>query len=319
MTMPKIARIASLVAFVMAGFTILSFLTAGVYSLLFAPIPLLSGIGIVRRRAWSAYGFALYAFAELLMLPFVLLRSGGSMVALKAIVGGLALAALASLFLFAGRSLDTPGTVRGLAWPWIVVAAATTVPLLFVQAFVMPSASMEDTILIGDRMLVRSFPKPNPAPGDMIVFRYPIDRRQVFVKRVIGAPGDRLRISDRIVYRNGVALKELYAVHKSAYEDFYRDNFPSEPNGPYRARMQELLAKHVVNGELIIPEGNYFVLGDSRDDSLDSRYWGFVRSGDLIGEPFLIYDSEDRPYSGLVEGVPTWPRQIRWGRFFKSL
>jgi signal peptidase I len=88
---------------------------------------------------------------------------------------------------------------------------------------------MEDTLLIGDRILVQRFPKPSLTRGDMIVFVYPIDRRQTFVKRVIGVPGDQIRIIDKTVHRNGAALKEPYAVHKTNYVDSYRDNFPSEP------------------------------------------------------------------------------------------
>jgi signal peptidase I len=92
------------------------------------------------------------------------------------------------------------------------------------------------------------------------------------------------------------------------YEDAYRDNFPSEPNVPLYQPAEEMLRKNVVNGEVVVPPGEYFVLGDNRDQSLDSRYWGFVSAGDLIGSPLLIYDSEEQR-SG----------HIRWGRYFRVL
>ena len=145
-------------------------------------------------------------------------------------------------------------------------------PPLFAQAFVIPTGAMEDTLLIGDHVLVRCFPKSYPGRGDIIVFRYPVDRRQIFVKRVIGLAGDHIRIAGKRVYHNGTPLNEPYAVHKTTYEDSYRDNFPSEPNASLQDVGLDMLQKHVVNGEVVVPEGSYFVLGDNRDDSLDSRY-----------------------------------------------
>jgi len=147
----------------------------------------------------------------------------------------------------------------------------------------------------------------------LIVFTYPIDRRQTFVKRVIGVAGDRIRITNKIVYRNGTAIEEPYAVHKTDYVDAYRDNFPSEPDVTLYAPAKEMLREHVSNGEVVVPDGKYFVLGDNRDLSLDSRYWGFIGSGDLIGRPWLIYDSEDPP------SLVTVNRRVRWGRLFKLL
>ena len=137
--------------------------------------------------------------------------------------------------------------------------------------------------------------------------------------RVIGIPGDRIRISDKVVYRNGTALIEAYAVHKTAYIDSYRDNFPSEPNGPHADYAQDMLQNHVVNGEVLVPDNCYFVLGDNRDMSLDSRYWGFVPFNDIIGEPLLIYHSEDKPSGVGVDRELTEPRRLRWKRFLKVL
>ena len=310
--LPKIAWTACVVAFVMVGAIVVSALAGQIFLLPFALIPLAAGIGIVRRRAWAAYGLSLFMCAQLFPVALVVFRSGSRP---PGTIGATALAAvLIPLFFFAGRSMTAAGLRNGVAWPWVTISALTTLPVFFVQAFVIPTGTMEDTLLIGDRVLVQRFPRPHPVRGDMIVFLYPIDRRQTYVKRVIGVPGDRIRISGKVVYRNGAALDEPYATHKTVYEDAYRDNFPREPNVPLYSAAQEMLRKHVLNGEVVVPEGEYFVLGDNRDLSLDSRYWGFIGAGDLIGKPLMIYDSEDPPV-----GKTAGRGRIRWGRFFKFL
>jgi signal peptidase I len=288
----------------MAGATVISALAGQISLLPFALVPLISGIGIVRRRVWSAWGFALYTFAQLVPIALVMFRTHSRPPG--TIGAGLLTVLLVPLFVVAGRALATAGAPKGLAWPWITLTALTVLPVFFVQAFVVPSGAMEDTILAGDHVLVRRFPRPSPARGEIVVLTYPIDRRQIFIKRIIGMPGDRIRISKKIVYRNGAALSEPYAAHKLDYEDAYRDNFPSEPNVPLYRPAEEMLEKHVLNGEVVVPAGEYFVLGDNRDQSLDSRYWGFVGEGDLIGKPLMIYDSEEQRTG-----------RIRWGRILK--
>jgi signal peptidase I len=308
--LPGIALTAYLVAFLMAGGTVVAALAGQIFLLPFALVPLMAGIGIIRRRMWSAWGFALYTFAQLLPVARVLFRSSSLSSTPPGAVGAVTLAAiLIPLFLLAGRSLAATGAASGRAWPWIAASALTGLPVFFIQVFVVPTATMEDTLLAGDRVLVQRFPKPTPGRGDMVVFVYPIDRRQTFVRRIVGIPGDRIRISNKIVYRNGAALGEPYAVHKTDYVHAYRDNFPGQPDVPLAAPAEEMLRRHVLNGEVVVPDGEYFVLGDNRDLSLDSRYWGFIGSGDLIGKPLLIYDSEDQS-SG---------RRVRWGRMFRLL
>jgi signal peptidase I len=301
----------------MAAGTVISALAGQISLLPFALIPLAAGIGIMRRRVWSAWGFALYTFAQLLPVALVLFRSSSRP---PGTAGAVALAViLIPFFLLAGRSLRIAGAPRGWAWPWIAASLVTTLPVLFVRAYVIPTGAMEDTLLTGDHVLVQHFPKRPPERGEMIVFIYPIDRRQTFAKRVIGIPGDRIRISGKIVYRNGAAIDEPYAIHKTDYVDLYRDNFPSEPDIAVLDAAREMLRKNVVNGEVIVPEGKYFVLGDNRDRSLDSRYWGFVGSGDLIGRLLLIYDSEEEATDEVVDGKPPGRHRIRWGRILKLL
>ncbi len=164
----------------------------------------------------------------------------------------------------ASAALATPEPPRGTIAEWTI----TILLLLFgtttlVQAFVIPTGSMEDTLLIGDHLLVDKLayapggtiskyilPYENPRDGDIIVFRYPEDISQTFVKRVVGVPGDHIKIIDQQVYRNGQKLVEPYVVHKSPYPDSFRDNFPnSEPNFTLHDRGRDMLASNVVTGK----------------------------------------------------------------------
>ncbi len=183
------------------------------------------------------------------------------------------------------------------------VVIAIFVITFVVQAFQIPSESMENTLLIGDYLLVNKLcyggnrfwahilPYRNVKRGDIVVFHYPVNPSQHFVKRVVGVPGDRLRLIHRQVYVNGIPLRESYVRYDSRETDVFRDDFPRTNvpvpglEGGWWLEMRKL----VEDGQLIIPEGNYFVLGDNRDESLDSRYWGFVPQENIIGRPLLIY------------------------------
>jgi signal peptidase I len=208
----------------------------------------------------------------------------------------------------------TPEPGRGAVAEWTI----TILLLLFgtttlVQAFVIPTGSMENNLLIGDHLLVDKLtyspagaiskhllPFEEPKHGDIIVFRYPVDPDQTFVKRVIGVPGDRIKLVDKVVYRNGVKLNEPYAVHKTNYMDSYRDNFPSDPDLHLDPRGLAMLQNDQVNGEIVVPPDNYFAMGDNRDYSLDSRYWGFVPRDYIIGKPLMVYWSYDAPTADLA-------------------
>ena len=229
---------------------------------------------------------------------------------------------------------------RGTIAEWTV----TILLLLFgtttlVQAFVIPTGSMEDTLLIGDHLLVDKLAYAPAGPvskhflpyrdvkrGDIIVFRYPVDIRQTFVKRVIGVPGDHIRIENKQVVLNGVRLREPYKYHKTEYVDGYRDNFPGQPYLQLSPGAIEMLEKHVAGGEIVVPPQSYFAMGDNRDNSLDSRYWGFVPRANIIGKPVIIYWSyattTDRladPTIGvdhLLDLAQNFFKKTRWRRTF---
>ena len=184
------------------------------------------------------------------------------------------------------------------------VVIAVFVITFVVQAFQIPSESMENTLLIGDYLLVnklcyggggsiadRILPYRRIQRGDIVVFHYPVNPNQHFVKRVVGVPGDRIRLIQGAVYVRGVRLEEPYVRHSSRFHDAFRDEFPRlnvavpEVTSSWWREMHTL----VDDGQLIVPEGYYFVLGDNRDESLDSRYWGFVPRENIIGSPLLIY------------------------------
>jgi signal peptidase I len=230
---------------------------------------------------------------------------------------------------------------RGTIAEWTI----TILLLLFgtttlVQAFVIPTGSMEDTLLIGDHLLVDKLAYAPPGPvskyllpysevrrGDIIVFRYPIDIKQTFVKRVIGVPGDRIRLENKQLYLNGQKMEEPFKYHKTDYIDSYRDSFPSEPTGfrLYEPAM-EMLEKNVQNGEVVVPPGMYFAMGDNRDSSLDSRYWGFVPRANIIGKPLIIYWSYDAPterlanpsigFDHILDLAQNFFTKTRWKRTF---
>jgi signal peptidase I len=179
---------------------------------------------------------------------------------------------------------------------------------LFVVTFIMqpsriPSGSMLPTLRVGDFLLIdmqsyarrgtlgRLLPATQIKRGDIVVFHYPIDASLDLVKRVIGVPGDRLRLRRGHVLLNGRLLQEPYAFYSPAPPNGFRDEFPSlleaDPNADLRWWIE--LRKTVAGGDVIVPPGQYFVLGDNRNDSEDSRYWGFVPRSAIIGRPLLVY------------------------------
>jgi len=192
----------------------------------------------------------------------------------------------------------------------VLVVATLFLHTFVVQPLVIPSESMERTLLVGDFLL---FNKQIYAPGgriaswmlpyrpvkrgDIIVFHH--TQPPLLVKRVVGLPGDRVRIAGGQVFVNGVALDEPYAAFEPAPPNPARDNFPGtiysdpEVDIDWWRQMQSLTE----NGELLVPAGEYFVLGDNRNHSKDSRFWGFVPRQAIIARPLVIYFSLRRPSS----------------------
>ncbi len=198
-------------------------------------------------------------------------------------------------------------------WQSLQSLASTLVIAVFVitfilQAFQIPSESMEKTLLVGDYLLVDKahygasrfcswlLPYGPVKRQEIVVFRYPLNPSQHFVKRVVAIPGDHIKLINKHVYVNDVRQDDDYATFNWATRDRFRDNFPD--GGLYGDRISSnwfLQAQKLLDdGELIVPEGSYFVLGDNRDDSYDSRYWGFVPAESIVGRPLLIYWSMDR-------------------------
>ena len=232
---------------------------------------------------------------------------------------------------------------RGFIAEW----AVTIILLLFgtttlLQAFVIPTGSMENTLLIGDHLLVDKLAYAPPGAisahilpytevkrGDIIVFRYPVDITQTFVKRCIGVPGDRIHLVNKQLWLNGRPMDEPYVYHSTDYIDAYRDNFPADPNVAVPEQAHNMLANHVEGGDVVVPPGFYFAMGDNRDSSLDSRYWGFVPRGNIIGKPLVIYWSYDAPTDALtgtpfnvqhlLDMVMHFPTKTRWNRTFRLI
>lgn len=193
------------------------------------------------------------------------------------------------------------------------VVIAVFVVTFVVQAFQIPSESMENTLLTGDYLLVDKLhfgsdgfwghflPYRKVKRGDIVVFHYPIHPSEHFVKRVIGIPGDRVRMIDGRVYVNGNLTVEPYAHYSRSndggVEALFRDDFPRVdlPVAGLNEAWWLEMKKMVDNGQLIVPEDSYFVMGDNRDDSLDSRYWGFVPRQNIVGRPLVIYWSMRNP------------------------
>jgi len=217
------------------------------------------------------------------------------------------------------RSIWTNGrktSPRGLIIEWamtiLVYLFATTT---LVQAFVVPTGSMEGTLLVGDHMLVDRMVFSDPGAigrhllpyrdvqrGDIVAFIYPEDIRQTYVKRVIGLPGDRIHMVARQVVRNGHPLVESYTRHLNLPPDRYRDNFPAPPDWSVTQKGRDMLANNVHDGELVVPPGVLFVMGDNRENSADSRYWGFVPRNYVVGKPLVVYWS----YEASTEELTEW-------------
>jgi signal peptidase I len=246
------------------------------------------------------------------------------------------------------KKSSTRDTFESLVVTVILAIFGTTFVL---QAFKIPTGSMEDTLLIGDHLLVNKYifapqggllahllPYRDLRRGDVVVFKFtPTDTQQQpgehFVKRVIGVPGDHVRIFHRQVFVNGKLQNEPFVRldPDDANQLHPEDDFP-RPDGDYlfgsSPSWDAQLASVVQNGEIVVPPGKYFMMGDNREQSWDSRFWGFVDRSEVIGRPVLIYWSfvtdrdeinhntlSDR-ISQVVDLIIHFPTKTRWRRSF---
>ncbi len=213
-------------------------------------------------------------------------------------------------------------------WDWLrSVAVAVVLFVLIrsflVEAFKIPTGSMEGTLLVGDFLLVnklvygaeipltrRKLPGiRQPQRGDVIVFQWPVDPTKNFVKRVVGLPGDTLAMRSGQLIRNGVTLREKYALHNLMGEQSSEEDFTWQRG--FILRGQGFHPSRDNWGPLVVPGRNYFVLGDNRDNSLDSRYWGFVADSLVRGQPVVVYYSYNPDSAGRFD----WLTRVRWKRF----
>lgn len=231
----------------------------------------------------------------------------------------------------ASDETEKKSTVREYYEALLIAVIFVNFARIFVfQAFKIPTGSMEDNLKIGDHIIVNKFiygplgpdnPLGKALPlrpirrGDIIVFRYPLGPETDFVKRVIGMPGDTIEVRDKVVSINGKALVEPYVIHDDPQVYPIRPQLPE----PYRSRDQY--------GPYLVPEGQYFAMGDNRDRSSDSRFWGTVPRSMIKGRAFMVYWSfcgnpppADAPLAARVKElwfvVAHFFPNTRWDRTF---
>jgi signal peptidase I len=234
-----------------------------------------------------------------------------------------------------------------VSWFWVILAFML-IEGSVAQARVIPSGSMENTVLIGDHLIISrlgydagipftSFHMPlwrNPERQQIIVFRAPLADQGFpdLIKRCIGVPGDRIKIVKGQVYVNGAPIDDPHAIHTPGAASLPWENFPARSSELFFADVPEWgaeMSKNVVNGELVVPPGHYFMMGDNRDNSNDSRFWGFVPRENIIGTPVMIYMSIDAPGEVWEPGhigerftayfrALIHPGEVRWDRLFHT-
>jgi signal peptidase I len=210
-------------------------------------------------------------------------------------------------------------TVEFLASLAAVLVTGLFIITFIVQAFEIPSSSMENTLLIGDHVFVNReqfaprtnwlgpiLPYRQIRHGDIVVFLSPAEPGLYVVKRIIGIPGDRIHLRDGVVYRNGEKLNEPYVIHQGGEVSYnpYRDNFPAVAPTEFSnvtADWALALPQHIQGDDVVVAANSYFGMGDNRDVSLDSRYWGFIPQENVIGRPMFIYWSFETPAGQYLE------------------
>jgi signal peptidase I len=209
-------------------------------------------------------------------------------------------------------------TVEFLASLAAVLVTGLFIITFVVQAFEIPSSSMENTLLIGDHVFVNRVQFSPPTTwlgpvlpyrqirrGDIVVFLSPAEPGLYVVKRIIGIAGDRIHLRDGVVYRNAEKLDEPYVIHSMGDYNPYRDNFPAVSPAESSERVNPdwtlSLPQYIEQADIVVPAGSYFGMGDNRDVSYDSRYWGFIPRENVIGRPLFIYWSFETPAGQYLE------------------
>jgi signal peptidase I len=239
-------------------------------------------------------------------------------------------------------------TVEFLASLAAVLVTGLFIITFIVQAFEIPSSSMENTLLIGDHVFVNreQFAPRTPWLGplipyreihdqDIVVFLSPSEPGLYVVKRIIGVPGDHIHLRDGAVYRNGRKLDEPYVIHTGPdVSNSYRDNFPAVAPSEFNnvtPEWQLTMKQYMQGDDIVVPPDRYFAMGDNRDVSYDSRYWGFVPKPNVIGRPLFIYWSFETPpdqylqtaasqrLGFLAHVVIHFFDQTRWRRTFRPI
>jgi signal peptidase I len=241
---------------------------------------------------------------------------------------------------------------RETTMEFLASLAELLVIVLFIMTFVLqnfeiPSGSMEDTLLIGDHVFVNreQFAPPTHWMGpllphrdirrdDVAVFLSPEQPGLFLVKRIIGVPGDHIHLRDDVVYRNGERLVEPFVRHKREHNP-YTDNFPavppSERYGVRNNQWVEDLPSHVSGEDIVVPPDSYFAMGDNRENSYDSRFYGFIPRANFIGRPMFVYWSFITPENQyemrgagdrlgfLAHVVIHFFDETRWSRTFRTV
>ena len=197
-------------------------------------------------------------------------------------------------------------TVEFLASLAGVLVTGLFIITFILQAFEIPSSSMEDTLLVGDHVFVNReqfaapthwlgplLPYRNIRRDEIAVFMSPEQPGLFLVKRIIGIPGDHIHLRDDVVYRNSEKLVEPFVRHKREEHNPYTDNFPAlPPSGEYgvsNKKWASEMPSHIEGEDIVVPPDSYFAMGDNRENSYDSRFWGFVPRKNVIGRPMFIY------------------------------
>jgi len=182
----------------------------------------------------------------------------------------------------------------------IALIAALIIRAYVIQAFKIPSGSMEDTLLIGDHFVcdLSYYRSHNPERGDIVLFKWPVDESKDFVKRIIGIPGDTIQIVNDDVYINNEKM-DLKFVGKCSLKHGIGADIYQETLGNVSYQILDQNKRYEYFGPITVPEGEYFVMGDNRDYSSDSRHWGMVKRHQIYGKPAFIYFSLDRK-------IPAW-------------